>query len=615
MTRDEQPRSTVEQLIRRFLPRGCHRFLIGQSEELRLADVILRALFGALSGAAMFAVIAPGLPPHLNHWLTFDLKLATGCLFTGACLLGGATSSAFRCAVLLMLPNMLGSRGRTFITLLVISELYSGPVSNMRENVKMAAESLTCNLELQVRNAKLLWRDAVTPFHRVAQEVQAGEADLKSEAGGASKAFADIQNQILNKYKLGPLPDGNAGTQEQFAFNTIAQCDKIVDKGVAKCREWFGDKWNECAKVIGVPVIKHILCVPMKFHFLCDIIRVMTGWCKQHIPVEQNFGQLFNRVKSSVELLTRQFTSTLVFKERERQSGLGGELASGNLTRGIQDSFRQLDGGARRLLDILRLLPSLAFLSVFAQCLGYVRRFRGDVYFDNFYLTKYFAIIDRRRKSQGKRHLLPLTPSERQKFVDPWSLKIHAEEVRQVLSSVFQVLSVLLLAVALLALDGSVFRVLDVVSKHTHATFNFSSSQEVDVQVGGTSMMARLLRKSLSAFNTSSSVRMVSDNRGCVTPPTSLAALEYVSISSYLLLAALFSGLQVYANRLRRVITAFYHPRREKTRILFLYNVSLYRRMSCQPAPAHHARVNVLECLSRLCQRRREAPGSDVQRV
>ncbi|XP_077383144.1 DC-STAMP domain-containing protein 1 isoform X2 [Festucalex cinctus] len=529
MTRDGQPRTTVEQLIRRFLPRLCHRFLIGQSKKLRLSDVILRALFGALSGAAMFAAIAPGLPlDRFNHGLPFDLKLAAGCLFTGACLVGGAASSAFRCAFLLMFPNMLGSRGRAFITLLVISELYSGPVSNMQENVKMAAESLTCNLELQVRNAKLLWKDAISPFHKVAEEVQAGETDLKTEAGAASKAFAAIQKEILAEYERGKKKvvekkekekekeeesDGIASTQERFAFSTIAQCDELVEKGVGKCRDWFDAKWRECANVIGVPVIKQILCVPMKFHFLCDIIKVMTGWCKQHIPVEPNFGQLFDGVNTSVELLARQFTSRVVFQDREHQSALGGELAPGELTRSIRDSFRRLDAGARQMLDILRLLTSAAFLAVFAQCLGYVRQFRRDVYFDNLYLTKYFAIIDQRRKSQGKRHLLPLTPSERRKFVDPWSLKIHPEEVRQVLSSIFQVFSVLLLAVVLLALDGSVFRVLDVVSKHTHATFNYTSSKEVDIKVGGTSIMARLLRKTLSAFNSSSSVRIISDNQ------------------------------------------------------------------------------------------------------
>lgn len=41
----------------------------------------------------------------------------------------------------------------------------------------------------------------------------------------------------------------------------------------------------------------------------------------------------------------------------------------------------------------------------------------------------------------------------------------------------------------------------------------FSGSQQVNIKVGGTSMMARLLRRTFSAFNTSSTVRIVSDNQ------------------------------------------------------------------------------------------------------
>lgn len=50
---------------------------------------------------------------------------------------------------------------------------------------------------------------------------------------------------------------------------------------------------------------------------------------------------------------------------------------------------------------------------------------------------------------------------------------IHCAHVQ--LLSVIQVLSVLLLALILLTVDVSVFRVLDVVSKHTHTTFNVTS--------------------------------------------------------------------------------------------------------------------------------------------
>ncbi|XP_077577494.1 DC-STAMP domain-containing protein 1 isoform X2 [Stigmatopora nigra] len=542
--------------------------------------------------SVMFLAIAPGLP------LNYDLKVMTGSILTGLCLLGGASSSTFRCAILLMFPSMLGSRGRAFLLLLVLSALYSGPVSNIQRNVESAAASLSCNLDLQVKNAKLLWKDAVEPFRKVAEGVVEGETQFKSDAGNNDRVFDGIRKEVFSE-------DGNgSSTQERFTLKTLSRCEDLVNQGIQSCRDWFADKYNECLNQIKVPYIMHALCFPMKFNFLCDIVRVMTGWCEENIPVEKNFGQLYDKLNNSVDLLRTQFTSKLVVKEKKTQLPLDGQILDGDFEREIQASIQKLEARTSQVVGILRLIMSFTFISVFTQSLGYVRKFRGDLYFDNMYITKYFGIVDQRRMSGGKRFLLPLNRPERRTFVDPWSPKIHPEELKQVLSSVFQVLSAVLLAVVLFTVDISVFRVLDVVSKHTHTTFNFTSSQDVDIKVGGDSMMARLLRKSFSAFNVSSKVHIFSDNKECVTPPTYSGVSAYGWVGWCLLLAALFSCLQIYANRLRRVIAAFFYPRREKTRILFLYNLSLYRRMLHKPTKTEHAHTNAPEWFSRLWRRR-----------
>ncbi|XP_057691276.1 E3 ubiquitin-protein ligase DCST1 [Corythoichthys intestinalis] len=597
MTRDDQPRSTVEQLIKRFLPHVCQRFLLSQSESFNLGYVTIRGLFGALSGAVMFLIIAPGLA------LNFDLKLMTGAIFTGLCLVGGALSSAFRCAILLMFPSMLGSRGRTFIMLLILSALYTGPVSNIQHNVEAAATSLSCNLDLQVQNAKLLWKDAVKPFREVAQRVIEGEEQFKSDTGNTRAVFDAIRKEVFAQDGNDKSQAKNTSTQEQFTLGTLSRCEGVVKHGIQSCTDWFENKYKECLNAINVPYIMHALCWPMKFDFLCNIMQVMTGWCEENIPVEKNFGQLFDKLDTSVDLLRTQFSSQLVVKvETRNKSALDGQLMEGDFKREIETTIQKLTARTSQVVGVLRLIMSFTFISMFTQSLGYVRKFRGDLYFDNMYVTKYFGIIDQRRMSSGKRYLLPLTKSERRKFVDPWSPKIHPKELREVVSSVFQVLSAILLAAVLFTVDISVFRVLDVVTKHTHTTFNFSSSQKVDIQVDGDSMMARLLKKSFAAFNVSSSVRVMSDNKDCLTPPTSLDVSAYGWVGWCILLAALFSCLQIYANRLRRVIAAFCYPRREKKRILFLYNLSLYRRMLHKPTHTDHARIQAWAWFSWLCR-------------
>ncbi|XP_069581783.1 E3 ubiquitin-protein ligase DCST1 [Brachyistius frenatus] len=568
------PRRAVHRLLLALIPPVIQRFLFSQSEEFPVAHLVVRALCGAVSGAVLFLAIARNLP------LTVDLKLAAGCLFVALCVAGGVWSSSFRCAVLLVFPSMLGSRGRAYLMLLILSVLYTGPVSNIRQNVETAALSLSCNLDLQVRHSRLLWRQAITPFILITQGLTDDKAGFQSEAQSVSIGFQDIRDEVVVQYGydgFGRQPGGGNNTQKQFTTKTKMQCDSVVNEGVQRCADWFSSKWAKCMKAIPVPVINHILCVSMKFHFLCDIMRVMTPWCREQIPVEGNFGQMFDQLNVSVDLLSREFSTEVHLQE---QQVLSGALLDEDFTDSVRRSLQKLMTTTEQVMKILQLLMSFTFITIFTQAFVYLRRYMKDIYFDNIYITSYFRQIDARRKTAGKCCLLPLNKSERSRFIEPCSLKVHPAELNDMMSGVFQVLSVSLLTVFLLTVDFSLFHVLDIISRHSFTQFNVTSSHQVGIKVMGDSMMARLLRTTVSAFNSSSSLGIHSDNQECVSPPSSLPAAVYISCVCCVLLVALFSCLQVYTNRLRRVIAASYNPKREKKRILFLYNLQINKRIS-----------------------------------
>ncbi|XP_031582790.1 E3 ubiquitin-protein ligase DCST1 isoform X2 [Oreochromis aureus] len=568
--------SPAHRCVQTILPPGVHRFLFSQSEEFPVARPLFRALFGAATGTVLFLGIAHNLP------LTFDLKVAVGCLFVAMCVAGGLLSSSFRCSVLLMFPSMLGSRGRSYLMLLTLSVLYAGPLSNIQRNVEAAAVSVSCNLDLQVRHSKLLWREAIKPFLIITQELMDDKAGFELEALNVSKKFQDIRDEMVLQYGYDRFEtkqgSGNS-TQEEFTAKTLKQCDSVVAQGVQRCVDWFTNRWTACLEAIPVPVINYILCVSMKFHFLCDIMKVMTPWCRENIPVEGNFGQLFDRLNVSVDLLSREFSTELAVEEEE-QPVLSEALLDQQFTDAVKTSFQKLTSTTGRVLNILQILLSLTFITIFTQAFGYLGQYKRDICFDNVYITTYFRQIDARRRKAGKRCLLPLRKSEKNKLINPCSLKIYPEEVKQVMTGVFQVLMVFLLSVILLTVDFSLSHVLDIISRHTLTHFNITSSHQVDIRVGGDTMMARLLRTSISAFNSSSTLNIQSDNQECMSPASTLSAEVYVRCVCCVLLVALFSCLQVYTNRLRRVIAAFYNPKREKTRILFLYNLHIHGRIS-----------------------------------
>lgn len=75
------------------------------------------------------------------------------------------------------------------------------------------------------------------------------------------------------------------GTSTQVTSRVrVCVCDAgVVVEGVQRCADWFSNKWAECMEMIPVPVINHILCVPMKFHFLCDVMRGETYTHPHHL--------------------------------------------------------------------------------------------------------------------------------------------------------------------------------------------------------------------------------------------------------------------------------------------------------------------------------------------
>ncbi|XP_037836231.1 E3 ubiquitin-protein ligase DCST1 [Kryptolebias marmoratus] len=531
--------------VRRFFQVLCR--CAGQFPAVHLAA---RGLFGAVSGTVLFLGIA-----H-NLLLTFDLKLVVGGLFVGVCAVGGALSSFLRCAVLLMFPSILGSRGRSYLLILIVSILYKGPISNIQRNAEAAALSLSCNLDLQVDHSRMLWRHAIRPFILITQELMDDKDELQSEALNVSVRFQNIRDEVVFQYgydQLQPKPGGGGNsTQELFAAKTKMQCDSVVNEGVQRCADWFSRRWAECMTAIPVPVINHILCVSMKFHFLCDVMRVMTPWCREQIPVEGNFGQLFDQLNVSVDRLSREFSTELVLQEQQQQSALEGSALDQNFTQAVRQSFLTLTKTMELVLDIQQLILSFTFITVFIQGFSYLRCYQRDIYFDNVYITAYFRKIDARRRRAGKRFLLPLKKPERNKFIHPWSLRIYPEELKQVTAGVFQVLSVSLLCVVLLTVDFALFRVLDIISRHTFTQFNISSSHHVDIRVGGDSMIARLLRTMISGFNSSSDLNIHSDNHGGSRSPSFI-----------------------------RITTSdiFVSPQREKRRVLFLYNLQLHRQI------------------------------------
>ncbi|XP_051720379.1 E3 ubiquitin-protein ligase DCST1 isoform X1 [Ctenopharyngodon idella] len=576
-TRCKTPHSTLEQVCKRILPPGVHRFLFGPLSEFPVVRRLTGAVFGALSGVGLFF----GLMHNIA--MTPVQRVVVGCVFVGLCSLGGMFSSLFRCSVLLMFPSMIGSQGRTFLMVFVLHGLYQGPIANIQHNVQDVASSMGCNIDLQITHSKVMWRMLTEPYVQVVQEIVNDSEEFQKESQNVSKKFQKIRDEVMGRYGYDSLGKESVhtanSTQEEYVTKTRARCDYVVQQGISRCQDWFSNKWEECMNTIQAPLINNFLCIPMQFHFLCDIMRVMTTWCTEKIPVEGNFGQTFDKLNDSINRLAEHFTTNVVLKNLEQQSVFGVNVLQ-NFSKELSRVFQEKTVIAEKIAGVINFLLSFTFITVFTSAFGYVRLFCRDIHFDNVYITTYFRQIDARRSRAGKRHLLPLKKVEQESLINPWSLSIHPSELMPVIVGFLQVASLALFVCVLLAVDGILYNIFDLIRRHTFTTYSVTSVHHADIVIGGDSMLARLLRKTIGAFNTSSNLDVQSSNLHCLPQPHALSQSNYLWIFTPLLLMCLMCCLQVYTNRLRRVITAFYFPKREKKRILFLYNLQIQKRIS-----------------------------------
>uniref|UniRef100_A0A8B9VVG7 RING-type domain-containing protein n=1 Tax=Anas zonorhyncha TaxID=75864 RepID=A0A8B9VVG7_9AVES len=136
----------------------------------------------------------------------------------------------------------------------------------------------------------------------------------------------------------------------------------------------------------------------------------------------------------------------------------------------------------------------------------------------------------------------------------------------------------LLLLLLAWGLDHTLYTMLSIIQQHSFVQYSFRSSHHLSVHVTGTSLMAPLPRSTIGSLNTSSDTELETSNFVCLPQPRGMTQQQYIASCLPLAVLVLLCLLQVYMYRLRRAIAAFYFPKREKSRVLYLYNKLLRQR-------------------------------------
>ncbi|MGH0186235.1 UNVERIFIED_CONTAM: hypothetical protein FKN15_020604 [Acipenser sinensis] len=259
----------------------------------------------------VFLVLYYGLVHKLSMYEEHKIYIVYALI--GVCALGWGFSSQFRCSILLIAPNMLGAEGRAYTMVFVLAGLYHGPITNINNNVQDVAYSMGCTVEMQVNHSKQMWRVMMDPFKQM------------------------VHDMVVH----------------------------VVEEGVYRCKGWFKLKWKQCMDTIKVPIINHILCIPMTFDFLCNIMKLMTKWCKDKIPVEGNFGQTYDMLNDSVEHMGDEFSSSMVVQKTEQESLIGMKFNKAQITEDLKLKLNNKKTLLNNVMGFIQVLLSCTFVFIF----------------------------------------------------------------------------------------------------------------------------------------------------------------------------------------------------------------------------------------------------------
>ncbi|MEE6522981.1 hypothetical protein FKM82_021677, partial [Ascaphus truei] len=332
-------------------------------------------------------------------------------LLSGSFALGWGLSTYFRCTTLIIAPNVLGKEGRAYLVIFVIGTIYTGPVMNLQHNLDQIVKSIGCTVELQINHTQLIWKIMTNPLKKIVEDLVTGGKEMKSDSQNIMSEFEEMDsevkstegyNQKIEKEQKEEVKANNKtlSTQRIVDLKTKLRCQYIIETGIDRCHDWFDKKHAECMRVLWLPVFNHILCLPMKFKFLCNILYLINPWCKKKLPVEGNFGQTYDKVNGTMNNMDNGFSTGMSVKRDDQEMFVGMNISELLITEEVLENISKRKVIMMKVVSFIKVILSCTFVYLFISAYNYCNKYNTNIRFDNVYVTTYFKQIDARRKKR-----------------------------------------------------------------------------------------------------------------------------------------------------------------------------------------------------------------------
>ncbi|XP_016925093.4 protein sneaky [Drosophila suzukii] len=578
---------------------------------IRCLRLLVSFIVGLALGYLLWKLVALNfsLGRLFTHGSTDLYVFATFVLLTGTVFM---LSRPVRSVIMLIFVALVGRSGRTYLRAVAFAFIISGPINNLVENAGEVARVFVCTTVLTYNLSKTRFDLMAKPFtntlknmrgdveeirhtfselHEVLGDLKYAveHSDIEDEKYGDKKSKPQYQrwareSRTLNISQTGATKDlpTAAEVQERFQRNMRNRCKHQLRSGHRVCVEVFRKGYRKCTTNFP-SLIGKAVCWPYRVDIICelDLFGNPDKICDPSEVVPRNFGETYvELLKAERELFDNSSQIEVTYEIKDEELAKSKLKSAERTAEGFTKDFERRRHVFNRVMALLQKILCLFMLRMIYVSIKYYLKYLGDVEYDNFYITDYFKHVDQRRKKQGNDAILPLRTYEKSLYIDLDHIFSRTqEESTTVFFSLLQFLLEIVTSGLFILVDHLVVEMMQIIHNRSMITYHQEGQHEVRFNISGVGQMARLLRTTMHNFNIHERVSTSLTNEECLPNPHVLPnRFYYQLLLLYLVIVVLIYQSTTFL-RMRRVICSYFYYKREKQRILFLYNRILRNRL------------------------------------
>ena len=548
----------------------------------------------------------------LIYWLTINQITelprhlrALMCLFTSTFIaINMYLSVSMRCVMSLLVFNLLTSAGKLTLTSMLVQNLSRGPVNNTIVNLNNLGTSLHCKYNL-FRNLTNLGAQQAKLNGNILKKIFAFNPELarvQKNVDTVQEMNERLTGQLIDPYSLSMRPKRSHkrffNTQieyEQHLTNlNKKKCIEAVREPLRDCHSRTNDFGNHCKQSIEDQ--DYFLSIGIKFFYggcptlsgtdqtdICGKKKLVAECAK---PPAGLPGHVYEKTQLNRIGLDAKFnTHNIDLNLTPPRLHIENPMPLSNLI-GIQLSVQKLEAKFKvytdyvsRLLELLQLMLKYSSCLVFANSYRYFSAYVTDIGFDNHCLTQYFRHIDQRRLRQAKRTLLPLKEFEKLNHNYPLQLFVSSYQKPNLKLNVLFHLGLFCVVFIFAAVSYVTEDFLTLLHEYSVINYEFKSEARVVLNVRGDGYVANMLKGITNELNTTSRLHKLESTRQCDLPVVNVTREQWIELGTQATLILVCILVELYVKRFNKLLCQFYYYKWEKSRIVWLYNSMLVKRV------------------------------------